>query len=161
MAQYSAYQVTNWFLAWTDDDPEILITNLKMQKLLYYAQAHYLANTNEPLFQNAIEAWDKGPVVPDIYYKYSENSKLIYKLTHKHPPLELDEDFDFNQFTHYDNQFLIQIWETYGKYDAEDLVDMTHQEKPWIENYYLEKDAKKVISQKEMKQAFSASLVAA
>lgn len=50
-----------------DDD---FITNLKLNKLLYYAQGAYLARTGRPLFNEQIEAWAYGPVVPSIYRKY-------------------------------------------------------------------------------------------
>lgn len=46
------------------------ITNLKLQKLLYYSQAWHLAIYDEPLFQDRIEAWVHGPVVPSVFREY-------------------------------------------------------------------------------------------
>lgn len=45
------------------------ISNLPLQKILYFLQADYLRN-NEILFNDDIEAWQFGPVVPDVYYEF-------------------------------------------------------------------------------------------
>lgn len=43
---------------------------MKLQKLLYYAQAWYLAWYDEPMFNDVVEAWRWGPVVPDVFHAY-------------------------------------------------------------------------------------------
>lgn len=45
------------------------LSNLEMQKTLYVAQMLHLGRTGRPLFDNRIEAWDYGPVVPDLYHE--------------------------------------------------------------------------------------------
>lgn len=52
-----------------------MITHLKLQKLVYYAQGLYLAYFNKPLFTQSVEAWRHGPVVNDLYH--------IFKPYHK------------------------------------------------------------------------------
>lgn len=47
------------------------VTNIKLQKLLYFTQGVYLAKYNKLAFEDNIIAWKYGPVVKDIYYKYS------------------------------------------------------------------------------------------
>ncbi|EIE4349702.1 DUF4065 domain-containing protein, partial [Listeria monocytogenes] len=47
-----------------------VINNLKLQKLLYYAQAKSLVEKSRPLFKENIEKWKLGPVVPEIYHLY-------------------------------------------------------------------------------------------
>ena len=44
-----------------------LMSNLKLQKMLYYEQGFHLAKFNTPLFDEEIEAWMYGPVVPAVY----------------------------------------------------------------------------------------------
>ena len=61
--------VAEFFLEFYDDNDEP-ITNMMLNKLLYFAQGHYLVEYGEPLFEDAIEAWKYGPVVPKIYDKY-------------------------------------------------------------------------------------------
>lgn len=46
------------------------ISNLQLQKILYYVQKDALHRTGQPLFYNAIEAWKFGPVVPAVYYRF-------------------------------------------------------------------------------------------
>ena len=46
------------------------LSNLKLQKILYIAHMFYLGRTNgEPLVRGAFEAWDYGPVHPNVYHK--------------------------------------------------------------------------------------------
>ena len=47
------------------------VTNTKLQKLLYFTQGVYLAKYNKLAFEDNIIAWKYGPVIKDIYYKYS------------------------------------------------------------------------------------------
>ena len=46
------------------------VSNLQIQKILYFLQKHYLKNENTVLFYDDIEAWQFGPVVPEVYYQY-------------------------------------------------------------------------------------------
>ena len=48
------------------------LTNMKLNKLLYFSQGHYLKKYGRPLFNNVIEAWGHGPVVPEVYSTYKE-----------------------------------------------------------------------------------------
>src|SRR5437016_8859052 len=69
MTEISARKIADYLIAFAHrvGDP---ISNLKLQKLLYYAQAWYLALHNEPLFPESIEAWVHGPAVPPVYGKF-------------------------------------------------------------------------------------------
>ena len=66
---YAALTVAKWFIAWAEAEGEEL-SNLKLQKLLYYAQGHHLAEAHQPLFAEQIQAWSHGPVVPQVYHEY-------------------------------------------------------------------------------------------
>lgn len=103
------------------------ITNLKLQKLLYYAQAWFLVNNNNTkLFEDDIEAWQYGPVVPSVYNEY----KIFGRA-----PIEIDCDLnkDFSNLCDNTKQYLNEFCEAFLKYSATELVGMTHQEKPWQE----------------------------
>ena len=60
----SCYDVAQYFLAKADEDAGDLMSNLKLQKLVYYAQGFALVLLEKPLFPERIEAWIHGPVVP-------------------------------------------------------------------------------------------------
>jgi uncharacterized phage-associated protein len=57
---YPAHEVAQAFLAFCNEYGDTL-TNLKLQKLLYYAQGWYLAMHDEPLFDEPLEAWTLQP----------------------------------------------------------------------------------------------------
>jgi len=104
------------------------ITNLKLQKMVYYAQAWYLALYNRPLFQGNFQAWTHGPVSPKLYYKYrSFGWKPIEQSN-------LDEDFlDISEenFGEELSDFLEEIISKYFGLTALQLESLTHSEAPW------------------------------
>ena len=123
---HKASDVARWFLAHNrrvlvDGDAEY-ISNLKLQKLLYYAQGSFLAVKDNPLFPDDIVAWRHGPVVESVYHQYS-----CYGAN----GIDFDEDFDANIFTDDENALLIQVYDIFGQYSAWKLRDMTHEEDPW------------------------------
>lgn len=69
---YKATEIANWFLSYNDylreieDEDTDYISNLKLQKLLYYAQGSFLSIYDKPLFEDPIEAWRHGPVPSKI-----------------------------------------------------------------------------------------------
>ena len=68
---YLVEQIANQLLINAADSGE-LMTNMKLQKMLYYQQGFHLAYFETPLFDEDIEAWMYGPVVPSMYEKYKE-----------------------------------------------------------------------------------------
>lgn len=136
--QYCAEDIADWFLnknriLMNFEDSEY-ITNLKLQKLLYYAQGFYLAKTNTPLFEEDFLAWEHGPVIRKIYDKYKGNGAN---------GIEYNEDFkiDIDIET---EKVLEEVYEKYGQYTAWKLRNLTHEEKPWQEtprNGIISKDS--------------------
>ena len=62
---YPVLAIANKLLASaTDYDGGELMSNMKLQKMLYYQQGYHLAAFGTPLFDEDIEAWMYGPVVP-------------------------------------------------------------------------------------------------
>ncbi|WP_191556125.1 Panacea domain-containing protein [Metabacillus idriensis] len=98
------------------------ITHLKLQKLVYYAQAWSLALRGRRLFRNELEAWLHGPVSRDLYREYRDYGSNIIE-----PVLELNFRFDRD-----DIEILEGVWELYGSYDGKYLETLTHKEDPWI-----------------------------
>lgn len=99
------------------------ITNLKLQKMLYFAQATHLALFNKPLFEDEIQAWSLGPVVPSAYFAFkgAQNEPIDASLGNCS-----DEEVE---------KFLEVVWKLFGKYSASELVEMTHRHKPWLDVY--------------------------
>src|ERR1017187_8862366 len=82
------------------------ITNLKLQKLLYYAQAWHLVLHEEAIFDESIEAWVHGPVVPEIFRMYSHLKWSA--IPGGGAPAEPD----------YVAEHLREVWNIYGGFDA-------------------------------------------
>jgi uncharacterized phage-associated protein len=125
---HSANEVANWFLAWADvNDAEI--SNLKMQKLLYYAQAHHLGSSGRRLFEDEVQAWAHGPVVPSTYHRFKKYGNGAINSAE-----EIPESFDWDDFTE-ENDFLVAVWNTYGSQEAWALRNRTHREAPWMDAF--------------------------
>lgn len=117
------------------------ITNLKLQKMLYFAQAYYLAKIGKPLFAEKLEAWSYGAVVPDVYRKFK---------SHKNRPIVFEEDK--STLKEEDKEVLKKVWDAFGGYSASRLVGIVHAHKPWKE---ANNSDDKVISNKAIKDYYS------
>jgi uncharacterized phage-associated protein len=118
MAETNALTLAQHLVARCDD-----ITNLKLQKLLYYGQGWYLAlNGGQSLFDDQIEAWVHGPVVPIVFRKYRDFkwSKLPAQTPLNDLPSNVSEHID-------------EVLSVYGHLSPWDLERMTHSEDPWKE----------------------------
>ena len=70
-AKCDAMDVAEYILWYCENELNKPINNLRLQKTLYYVQGEYLRRYNKPLFDNDMEAWTYGVVVPYVYYSYS------------------------------------------------------------------------------------------
>jgi len=96
------------------------LTNLKLQKLLYYTQAWHLALKDQVLFSDAIEAWIHGPVVPSVFKRYRDYRWTVIDCAAT--PIK-----DGNAISHIE-----AVLDRYGAYEATQLERLTHREEPWI-----------------------------
>lgn len=96
------------------------MTTMKLQKLVYYAQAWSLVWDEEPLFNEKIEAWANGPVVPELYEKHRGQFK-VSQWPYGDP----------NTFSKKQRATLKSVLKFYGKKPSQWLSDLTHKEDPW------------------------------
>jgi uncharacterized phage-associated protein len=121
---YSVFEVANYFLAQTNPEKGDSLTNLKLQKLCYYAQGiGCVIRGGIPLFNSRIEAWPHGPVVPELY--------TPYKKRYGAKPIPKPKIFDINIFDPEDVEILDEVEATYGHYTGFQLRSKTHEEAPW------------------------------
>ena len=125
---YDVNKIANWFIWYneyirdfenedTDD-----ITNMKLQKLLFYAQSAFLAIKGVPLFNNNILAWEHGPVIPEIYDKFKINGNKGITEYNENDLKDISKD---------DVNLLIDVYNLFGEYSAWGLRNLTHSENPW------------------------------
>lgn len=145
---YPVSKIANMLLryAYSTEGAEDLMSNMKLQKMLYYQQGFHLAYFGEPLFEENIEAWMYGPVVPTIYAKYENNGRN---------GIEPDLDDDFHFENEEELNLFNKVFEVYGKYSAYGLMNMTHNEEPWSST---PKGRGCVISKKVMEDFFKTML---
>lgn len=69
MQSYRAIDIAN-FIIDTCTRMGTPVSNLRLQKLLYFAWVDYYDETKLYLFEDNMQAWQLGPVVPEVYYEY-------------------------------------------------------------------------------------------
>lgn len=96
------------------------LTNLKLQKLVYYAQAWHLALYKEPLFSNDCQAWVHGPVFTSVYHRFNQYG--WNPIQYEHIKVNLAPNI---------KSHLDEIFRVFNRFTASELEQMTHQEEPW------------------------------
>lgn len=117
----SPADMARWFINRVDRASGEAITHLKLQKLLYFAQAYHLANFNKPLFKEDMQAWAHGPVVPSVWHAYKEHGWNSLDST---DAPDVPEEIE---------AYLNAVYETFAKFDAKELERLTHEHRPWRE----------------------------
>lgn len=98
-----------------------LMTTMKLQKLVYYAQAWSLIWDEKPLFKNRIEAWANGPVAPTLYGVH-KGKFLVRRIPHG----------DARKLSQTQKETVDAVLGYYGNKSSQWLTDLTHSEAPWI-----------------------------
>lgn len=120
------------------------ISNLKLQKILYFTQAFFLINkeNGEPCFIEPIEAWEFGPVVPIAYHEYkqfgSTDIPSIDSYIEVNPFNIWDVsiiDFDEGCLLVEDRMLIEEVVDQLSDFSATDLVNITHNQAPWSSVY--------------------------
>lgn len=122
--------------------PDIYVDNLKLQKLMFYAQAISLVINHKPLFQDKIEAWDYGPVIPELYRHYKNYEQQLPRNKNFKPNLNVN-----------DIKMIDLAIEHYGNMTGSQLITLTHSEKPWQEAYSAGRNSE--ITQESIRNFYS------
>jgi uncharacterized phage-associated protein len=107
------------FIVQSADGP---ISNLKLQKLLYYVQGWNLGIRGKPVFHSSIQAWAHGPVVPEAFQVLRHLGWRPIPVATETITLESQIDSHIRSVLH-----------AYGKFSATDLERLSHTEKPWLD----------------------------
>lgn len=117
------------------------INNLKLQKLLYYANAKYLVENDYALFDENIEKWKLGPVVPQVYHEFKkyganeiskpEETVEIVTADNSKGWKYILKEFDKDNILENVRIFLNSLVDKLEKFGPFELVEMTHREPMW------------------------------
>ena len=119
MSQVTVFDVAKYIL-----EKQGEMTAMKLQKLVYYSKAWSLVWDEDELFSEEIQAWANGAVVPDLFFKH----KGVFKVTANFFDEGNSSNLSLDQKSTVD-----KVLGFYGKYSAQELSDINHQEEPWKE----------------------------
>jgi uncharacterized phage-associated protein len=172
MAPTSAAAAANEFLklGWNESGVPP-VTQMKLQKLLYYAHGWHLAIFGKPLFDEDFEAWPWGPVVRDIYFQTKDFGKdpivnYVSRLVVKPNEPILSARFDTPKIGEEElelKSFLRAVWETHKSYTGVQLSNSTHAPgQPWaiMKERYGSLDNKPTIPNDLIAEVFKKKLAA-
>jgi uncharacterized phage-associated protein len=123
---YPVIDIANKVIANTNSNPGETISNLKLQKMLYYLQGFYIAVFDKKLFEEPIEAWQYGPVVKDVYFHFKGFGPSS---------ISLKENENIIELTISETELFNNVMEEYGQFSAVKLMNMTHEELPWKKTF--------------------------
>ena len=108
------------------------ITQMKLQKIVYFAHGLYLASHNEPLIKENFQAWKFGPVVPDIYHTY----KFYGSTPITDTDWVLKKDFHPELVDNEAKEVIEDTWEALKDANTIQLSNWTHQKgSPWANHF--------------------------
>ena len=146
-AKCTALEAANYLIYLTNGIIEDM-SNMKLNKMLYYAQGHNLKEYGTPLFDDEIEAWEHGPIIRSVYEKYKANKS--------EPIVVFDSDMA-RKMPPEASELLLSVARNYGRYTASALRRMTHVPKsPW-DMVYIEGSQHISIPQSLIKEYFDSN----
>lgn len=138
---YKAINVASYVINWCNDN-NFIITNLKLQKLLYFLQGEICRNNGNRLIDDDFYAWQLGPVVPDVYYTFAMYSSL-----------PIPKQVNNIHFSKECENLIVNTLNKYASKSTWDLVDLSHSQDPWKYNYQIFGD-KSLIPYKSIEDYF-------
>ena len=139
-ARYSALDVARLVVNISNDNG-YSISNLKLQKILYFIQRAFLVVFDIPCFTDDIEAWEYGPVVTSVYQEFKVyGSNCIPRITTyrfiNFEKLSVEtKNFDDGIFADKDKILVKNIIEIYKDISPVAMIKLTHNQSPWIEAF--------------------------
>lgn len=103
-----------------------LLSNMKLQKLLYYCQGFYYAKFKSKLFEDNIYAWQYGPVVKDVYHNFKHYGSNGISLE------VVDEEINLSAN---EKKMVDEVFNYFNQFSAIKLMNMTHSEEPWCSTH--------------------------
>ena len=144
---YSALQIAEYIIIRANREG-LYISCLTLGKILYFVQARFLARKGEPCFEDSIEAWSFGPVVPDVYRKYKIYGGCyisFYSSTGEGRYRKPDRE---------DQRLIDGVVDRYCRYSNSLLTELTQKQDPWIAAYRSRHQKPGVITRKSIKEYF-------
>lgn len=124
---YNALDVARYIMAYEKEQGRP-ISNLRLQKLLYFVQAQFVVFKGIPCFSTRMEAWDFGPVVPVVYREYRIYGGATIPVSFR--------SADINTITDEDKSLIDLMLDHCGTISTTELVSISHKQDPWKAAYH-------------------------
>ena len=134
---YDVREIANLVLDVAETDGRSL-TNLDINKIVYFLHGWYMAKTGAPLVRAKIEAWTYGPVFRELYSQFAKfKDKPIRTRAVKRDPDTLENQVCLPNVGHQDREFLMDLARKYSAMRTYDLVELSHAPGgPWHQVYH-------------------------
>lgn len=109
------------------------ITNLRLQKLLYFIQAEFLRTRGQPCFREEIEAWPYGPVVVRAYEEFSMYGGMRIDDTYSYGDIFYPTKYSEDRIEAEDKECITNVIIALSPLSEYALVEATHRQDPWID----------------------------
>ena len=115
------------------DNSNIQITNLSLNKIIYFIHAWYLAKTGAPLIDAKIEAWEYGPVIREVYSEFKKfGASEINGRAYRFDVDKLQKVLCADSVSPDDLVFIEDQFSRYGHFGVGKLVGISHEKGgPW------------------------------
>ena len=121
--------VANYFLQLDSERVEPDVTQMKLHKIMYFAQANYMGATGSRLFSSRIEASPRGPIARAIYSNFKKFRKEIIVADDSYF-LETHAE-QSNDIPEFEMEYLRDVWDKFSEFSAAKLQRMIHEDSPW------------------------------
>lgn len=128
--------VADYFLSRDEGREDADVTQMKLHKLMYLAQANFLSSVGERLFVSDIEAFRHGPVITKLYPEFKRYGRNVIVAASDEAAWQAKESVE-NSLPEDTKEFLDLVWDKYGDYSASELRKLTHSQGPWRNAYKL------------------------
>ncbi len=150
---YSAESIANAFIELAAKEGKPL-SNMKLQKLLYFAQGHSLSLLGEPIITDEAQAWDYGPVYPEVYHAFKHFGAGSIQKPLAHPFFDPEGGDEHDPWAApndpKDRAFLKAVWNAYSNKSAVQLSEMSHVSNgPWEKARKASPNARHVVIPKD------------
>ncbi len=123
---YNAHEIALYVINWCHEHG-FIITNLKLQKLLYFLQGENCRVRHSRLISDDFYAWQLGPVIPEVYYEFAMYSSS-----------EIPEQKSLiPSFPEEEKSLIDRVLSKYAVKSTWDLVDISHSQDPWKYNHQV------------------------
>lgn len=135
---YSAMDIAKYIINYSNEK-DYPISNLRLQKLLYFVQANFISQSGRVCFGDSMQCWQYGPVIPSVYSKFkiygSDSIPVQYDTKSRER-----KKFRIKDLKGIDRNMIVEVIDEASTMSPSQLVSITHGQDPWRKNYKVGKN---------------------